>query len=102
MVNAVEANNNQGKVTIDISEAADSALSVTVIDQGKGIEPSIKDELFQPHVSSKAEGAGMGLYIAKRLATLYYGGSLTLDNHPTGGCIAQVILAKNPQGDSHE
>lgn len=109
VVNAVEANNNQGTVTIDISSEPNtdsnseiSAINIAVIDQGQGIAPSIKDKLFQPHVSSKAEGAGMGLYIAKRLATLYYGGNLTLDNHPNGGCIAQVTLSKTQQGDSHE
>ena len=114
VVNAVEANltkensqgNNKGTVTININQN-ERHLNVEVIDQGSGIEPSIKDKLFEPHVSSKAEGAGMGLYIAKRLATLYYGGTLTLENHQSGGCIAQVNLSTNAQpksteGESHE
>jgi signal transduction histidine kinase len=45
-------------------------------------------------VSSKAEGAGMGLYISKRLATLYYDGDITLKNNQPTGCIATVTLVK--------
>ena len=112
VVNAIEANHNQGTVIVNIKQQND-ILNIEVLDQGQGIEPSIADKLFSPHVSSKAEGAGMGLYIAKRLATLYYGGNLTLQNRDdSGGCIAQVTLLanpqliekpkQNPQGNNHE
>jgi signal transduction histidine kinase len=52
-------------------------LSVT--DNGPGIEPARKDEIFQPFVTSKppGQGSGLGLYIARELAS-YHGWSLEL------------------------
>jgi signal transduction histidine kinase len=93
IVNAVESNNGQGKVDIKLTEN-DEAIKIKVTDQGAGIAASVAERLFQPHVSSKAEGAGMGLYISRRLATLYYNGDVTLCNGSEGGCVASVILQK--------
>ena len=112
VVNAVEANDNKNTVIINVSEQQHQAI-IAVKDQGQGIAPNIKDKLFEPHVSSKAEGAGMGLYISKRLATLYYGGDLTLENYQSSqnnqsqnnqdqnGCIATATL-QSSQGEQHE
>ncbi|NQZ06027.1 MAG: HAMP domain-containing histidine kinase [Algicola sp.] len=93
IVNAVESNNGQGNVDIKLTHN-DEAIKVEVTDQGAGIAASVAQRLFQPHVSSKAEGAGMGLYISRRLATLYYNGDVTLRNGSKGGCVACLILQK--------
>jgi signal transduction histidine kinase len=98
MVNAVEANGLHGEVTISLSETTDSVV-IQVTDEGKGIDSAVAGKLFEPHVSSKAEGAGMGLYISNRLATLYYQGSIALVDKPpqdpaSSGCIATVTLNK--------
>ena len=93
VVNAVEANHNRGEILIELIEDSHK-LTVKVTDRGDGLNPSIEETLFQPHVSSKAEGAGMGLYIARRLVTLYYHGDIQLVNHPDGGCIATVEFMK--------
>lgn len=93
IVNAIEANENQGCVEIQLQENEQQIL-VTVLDQGKGIEKRIADKIFQPHVSTKTEGAGMGLYISRRLATLYYNGDITLSQRDIGGCRAMVTLQK--------
>lgn len=95
IVNAVESNNGQGNVDIKLTET-DEAIKVEVTDQGAGIAASVAEKLFQPHVSSKAEGAGMGLYISRRLATLYYNGDVTLAAGSEGGCVACVTLKKAP------
>jgi signal transduction histidine kinase len=89
IVNAVEASNNQGNIEIKLEEDK-GYLVIEVTDHGAGIKASIEEKLFQPHVSSKAEGAGMGLYISKRLATLYYHGDVTLTNGIEDGCVAIV------------
>ena len=93
VVNGVEASNHQGEVNIRLTET-DEVVNIEVSDQGKGIDSSVKDKLFQPHISSKAEGAGMGLYISNRLATLYYQGKISLVDNPTVGSTATVTLHK--------
>lgn len=93
VVNAVEASEPDTQVMVSIVEQTDN-VQVRVRDQGNGISAQVSDKLFQPHISSKAEGAGMGLYISNRLATLYYNGKITLVDNPGPGCTATVTLGK--------
>lgn len=55
--------------------------TLTVADNGPGVDPSRKDIIFQPFISSKppGEGRGLGLYISKDLAE-YHGWDLEMDN----------------------
>ena len=80
IINACEASHNNGTVTITAAQDA-GKLSLNVIDQGVGLDEEVGKQLFEPHISSKAEGAGMGLYIAKRLITLHYSGDIQLTNN---------------------
>jgi signal transduction histidine kinase len=75
VVNALEASPDGGVVVVRL-DARDDAVSIEVRDQGPGIPESIRARLFQPHVSGKPHGAGMGLYLAQRLARLRYGGGI--------------------------
>ncbi|MFT5277407.1 MAG: signal transduction histidine kinase [Glaciecola sp.] len=65
---------------------------VSVVDSGGGVTKGIAAKLFQPHITSKPEGAGMGLYIAKRIANLHYCGDINLVNNKTKGCTATLTL----------
>lgn len=90
--NACEANADAKKVAISVKED-NSTIDIIIVDQGQGLDKHIEKQLFQPHVSSKPEGAGMGLYIAQRLISLHYNGQITLKNnqdekHQLMGCIA--------------
>ncbi|WP_206483317.1 HAMP domain-containing sensor histidine kinase [Thalassotalea sp. G2M2-11] len=96
IINACEASMPNDTVLIN-ADMAGSKLCVTVVDHGKGIDEKIASQLYQPHVSTKPEGAGMGLYIAKRLVSLHYQGDITLTNNPAEqsdkGCTAKVTFA---------
>jgi len=59
-------------------------LQVQVRDDGSGIEPRIRQRLFEPFVSSKDTGLGLGLSICKRLIE-DHGGVIKGDNRPEGG-----------------
>lgn len=93
MSNALEA--APGKVaSLSVTVVADG-LEIEVRDQGPGLSDAAKARLFTPHATQKADGAGMGLYIAERLVRLRYGGRLSLDNHPQGGAVATLYLPEN-------
>ncbi len=77
--NACEASNDNSSVAIKAARN-DEQICIEVNDSGNGIAAHIEHQLFQPHVSSKPEGAGMGLYIAQRLISLHYQGKLMLSN----------------------
>ena len=74
--------NNLDLITLFIKVHKKNELAViSIIDLGSGINKNIEPKLFTAHCSSKAEGAGMGLYISKRLVELYYNGTLTVKNN---------------------
>jgi signal transduction histidine kinase len=89
--NAVEASPAGGLVQISLSKMQGGAV-LNVHDQGSGLAPDIAAALFQPHISSKAEGAGMGLYLCQRLLQRYYQGSVELHQAENGGCIATLHI----------
>jgi signal transduction histidine kinase len=93
LVNAIEASPDSEPVSVFI-DTNNNKIAVTIIDQGTGIEESIQKELFKPHVSTKPEGAGMGLYIAQRICRLHYQGDLTLKSNIPQGCIAELTLSQ--------
>lgn len=94
LVNAIEASPDSEPVSVFVDTNNDK-ISVVIIDQGGGIDESIRSDLFKPHVSTKAEGAGMGLYIAQRICQSHYQGDLTLRSNTPRGCIAKLTLNQN-------
>lgn len=103
LINASEA--SIGNAVIKVSAALiKNNINIQISDTGTGLTPNIAKQLFQPHVSSKAEGAGMGLYIAKRIITLHYQGDLSLvnnsdlsNNNSGEGCTATATFYHLPQ-----
>lgn len=97
MVNAAEASPSGESITVHV-EAHPHGAQVRVQDQGPGLDPSIQEHLFSPHTSTKSQGAGMGLYLAQRIATNRYGGALSLAERPNGGIEAKLVLgARSPE-----
>ena len=100
IINACESNSDsaspeKNNVVIIKAKKVGKQLTIIVIDQGAGLDKKIGKRLFYPHISTKAEGAGMGLYIAKRIISLHYNGDIHLenqctDNVETTGCLAKA------------
>ncbi|HUB08575.1 MAG TPA: ATP-binding protein [Myxococcales bacterium] len=70
---------------------------LSVHDSGRGIALEIRDRIFDPFFSTKAEGeaAGLGLTIAERIAQTH-GGQLELVSEPGGGTTATLSLPELP------
>jgi signal transduction histidine kinase len=69
------------------------SIVVTVDDNGPGIPPEKRDEIFAAFKTSKQEGLGLGLPISRTL-TEAHGGSLSVETSPLGGArfIVQLPL----------
>lgn len=92
IINACEENEDDGLVHIR-AESIDNKVVLSVDDSGKGVSPDIATRLFEPHVSTKPEGAGMGLYIAQRIIQLHYHGNIALTNKDNNaGCVATAVF----------
>ncbi|MCB1559694.1 MAG: HAMP domain-containing histidine kinase [Xanthomonadales bacterium] len=94
VVNAVEASPAGGRVEVAV-QAEDDGARIMVRDHGFGIANDIRERLFEPHVSSKPDGAGMGLYLARRIASLRYAGDIELADRDDGGC--EAVLRLHPR-----
>lgn len=91
VLNAVEASPAGGTITVRIAAEGD-AVRVTVEDDGPGLQASVRARLFQPHVTTKAQGAGLGLFLAERIARRRYSGSLELAERTGHGTRAVLTL----------
>jgi signal transduction histidine kinase len=68
----------------------DTMVLIRVTDDGPGIPADLAGSIFEPFATSKAQGTGLGLTIAREAAQSL-GGQLTLEDSPTG-CVMAVVL----------
>jgi two-component system sensor histidine kinase HydH len=89
LLNALEASGPKGKVQLTAYQEG-ANVSFLVNDDGPGIDSNIRDRLFEPLVSTKKSGIGLGLALSRKLAERN-GGSLTVQQGPLPG--AAFVLA---------
>ncbi|MBM3853904.1 MAG: hybrid sensor histidine kinase/response regulator [Verrucomicrobia bacterium] len=66
-------------------------VEIRIVDHGRGIDPEIRDKMFEPFVSTKnTVGVGMGLTVARH-ALRSLGGEVTLTDTPGGGATAVLV-----------
>lgn len=99
VINALEASPEGGLIAVQVSETGGGALHIDVRDEGDGVPAELRERLFQPHVSGKPHGAGMGLYLAQRLARSRYRGRITLEPASPRGTLARLAL--HPREAAH-
>ncbi len=90
LYNSVEAMPDGGKITI-ATGIEESMLKVSIADTGEGIPEDLKARVFSPFFTTKAEGSGLGLVIAKRTVTTY-GGRISLESTGGGGTCFSIYL----------
>ncbi len=92
MGNAADAMPTGGTLTVN-AQLADRGSSVIldICDDGVGIDPAIRDRLFDPFVSTKRDGVGLGLVNAKAVVDSH-GGTLELAPRSPKGTRARIVL----------
>ncbi len=94
--NAVEAAGPGGWVEVDcrLPESGQSILVVEVTDSGPGPTPEVAARLFEPFVTGKPEGVGLGLAVARQVAEAH-GGGITWSRRQGHTCF-RIELAGAP------
>jgi two-component system NtrC family sensor kinase len=90
VVNAAEATLPTGTITIDARANGDRA-TLTVADDGPGVPPEIKDQIFEPFVTTKPHGTGLGLAIAHAIVDAH-GGRISIESSPDAGTLVSLQL----------
>lgn len=80
--NACEAVDDGGNVKIRTSVLAEG-VAVAISDDGAGIDPEIKEKLFEPYATTKPSGTGLGLAIVKKIV-ISSGGKITFETGSEG------------------
>ena len=93
MRNAIEALQETERRELRISAAPDDGgmVMVTVADTGPGIAPEIADKLFQPFMTTKRHGMGVGLSISRTIVEAH-GGRLWAEANPGGGTVFRLTV----------
>ena len=89
---------NDRMLVIETSVVDTDTVGVSVLDNGSGIQADILDQLFEPFVTTKQQGLGLGLTICRSIATAH-GGQLWAGNNADRGSAFRLLL---PRDDSLE
>lgn len=103
--NAIEAmqETTRRELTISTTELSDDMVAISVTDSGPGIAQEIAAQLFQPFVTTKPQGMGVGLSISRTIVEAH-GGRLVAEPNPEGGTIFRLTLrtvTKEEPADGH-
>ena len=93
MRNALEAMQDcpRREMRVSARPAEQDMVEVAVSDTGSGIAPEVADKLFQPFMTTKAQGMGVGLSISRTIVEAH-GGRLWAEPNPGGGTIFHLTL----------
>ena len=98
--NAREAmqRSHRRELTIETRRASPELAEIAVSDTGTGIAEDVADRLFQPFVTTKAGGMGVGLSICRTIIEAH-GGRLWAEGNAAGGATFRLTLPVAPEGD---
>jgi signal transduction histidine kinase len=90
LANAIEAADNDGEVILE-AKPAGSQIELAVSDSGPGVARELRERVFEPFFTTRAEGVGLGLAIARQIVEAH-GGRIEVGESSCGGARFAVIL----------
>ncbi len=98
LVNAIHAMPDGGRLELGVHDDGEHGVSIVVADTGPGLPPELLSQLFQPFMTRKRDGTGLGLWISRGLVERY-GGDISAANRADGerGAVFTVRLEAEAQ-----
>ena len=70
---------------------SDDRLILSVADTGRGVPQDLRAELFEPFVTARPDGTGLGLALVQKIV-VFHNGRITAAASPLGGASLQITL----------
>jgi len=102
IINASDALGDKGgelKLSTRIDPVKDNLLVLELQDNGPGFPAELLDRIFEPYVTTKTSGSGLGLPISRRIIE-ENGGTMRAANLPKGGAVVIIQLPVTPSQDT--
>ncbi len=100
--NAQDATESLADGRIDVrTRQLGKQVELVIADTGPGFSPEIMANAFEPYVTTKPKGTGLGLPIVKKIIE-EHGGKITLSNQPIGGAEIRIVLQAADNGGAFE
>jgi len=96
MLNAVDALETEGTISITTSVAEDDRILIAISDTGAGMSEEALNKIFNPFFTTKSKGTGLGLAICKRLVEQHCG-QITVDSKVDEGTSFVITLPRAQQ-----
>jgi two-component system, NtrC family, sensor histidine kinase HydH len=99
LTNAFQAMNGQGRIQVSAAPESSNGkpgVSITIEDTGPGVPPDLREQIFNPFVTSKPGGVGLGLSIVAKIIDDHHG-TIRLESPDSAGARFRIFLPSSPQ-----
>lgn len=87
LLNALQAVGPNGQIKIRVSQVNAREAVLEISDDGPGVPPAERDNIFKPYMTMRAKGAGLGLAIVQQIAAAHRWEVVCVANEPRGALI---------------
>ncbi|HEX4350396.1 MAG TPA: ATP-binding protein [Verrucomicrobiae bacterium] len=84
LINAIQAAGQNGKIQIVVQRAGPTEATVEVRDDGPGVPPENRHEIFKPYFTTHQKGTGLGLAVVQQIVLAHGWEIVCLGNEPRG------------------
>jgi signal transduction histidine kinase len=103
--NALDALSSSGqrghiRISASVDEEHPDRVRIVVSDDGPGIDPLVKDRIFEAGVSTKPAGWGVGLSLTRRIVEDLHDGTISVRDRRGGGAAFVVLLPIDPSASA--
>jgi two-component system NtrC family sensor kinase len=99
LLNAIQAISAEGTVSVNL-ECRENFAVICIRDSGRGMTPDVLSKIFKPFFTTRGEGTGLGLSLAKSIVDAH-GGRIEVTSQPGQGSTFCVLLPEGRGTSDH-